>query len=329
MKYFLLSFWFLVLVTNSSSQNLIYNPSFEQSVNCPDDVGEINLADGWKNCSSQSDGTPDYYNPCANGITPYVGTPNNLFGFQPAHSGNSYAGIICYQTGAPQWRELIGTALQVPLNIGQKYYISFFANLSLHYSGLNSNTAIDKVGALFTTINYDETHFPSINNHCTISSVGFITDTLGWTKINGSFVADSAYQYFMIGNFFDDAHTNKIRYGGTPDSNAYYYIDDICVSTDSLYAYQWTGIKDLYQNDNISVYPNPFTSSLSITDLNAVALASIVIYNNIGQEVYHMQLKTRSYQYILDDLDYLKNGFYYIELNYRDNRTVLKKIIKN
>ncbi len=63
---------------------------------------------------------------------------------------------------------------------------------------------------------------------------GIITDTMHWTKIEGSFIAKGNEQFITIGNFNDKAHTtwlytpvNKITY----DSTAYgwYLIDDVSV----------------------------------------------------------------------------------------------------
>jgi hypothetical protein len=58
-----------------------------------------------------------------------------------------------------------------------------------------------------------------------------ITDTANWTLVSGSFVADSAYRYIVLGNFFDDAHTDTVHFIPGPSAAAYYLYDAICVSS--------------------------------------------------------------------------------------------------
>lgn len=65
-----------------------------------------------------------------------------------------------------------------------------------------------------------------------IVSTSIITNTVGWTKIEGTFIADGTEKYLYIGNFKDDYNTqyidnsNNNKYG----DDAYYYIDDVYVS---------------------------------------------------------------------------------------------------
>ncbi|MBK7100692.1 MAG: hypothetical protein IPH63_02655 [Flavobacteriales bacterium] len=44
-------------------------------------------------------------------------------------------------------------------------------------------------------MNYARVYFPQI-----------LADTVDWTLVSGSFVADSAYRYVMVGNHFSNAH---------------------------------------------------------------------------------------------------------------------------
>lgn len=56
-----------------------------------------------------------------------------------------------------------------------------------------------------------------------------------WTKIEGSFIATGNEQFITIGNFNDNAHTNKVPIAQNsynvffPDSSAIYLIDDVSV----------------------------------------------------------------------------------------------------
>jgi len=138
------------------------------------------------------------------------------------------------------YNELIGTQLLTPLSIGVKYYVSLKANLTGE-----ARCAVNNIGVLFSTIQYCDSvdqfnqcygAIAPLTNSAHVYSSEIIYDTTNWTTISGSFVADSTYGYMMIGNLFEQAFTNDSLLYGFPSCNSlpYYFIDDICVSPDSL-----------------------------------------------------------------------------------------------
>ena len=226
----LLILLFLLLGLNLASQNLVQNPSFEGHSTCTIVWSQSTIATGW----NTNINTADYYNACFD-IPPPVNTsfsvPYNVAGYQCASTGNAYCGLYCYLEINPGSQEFVGTKLSVPLTTGEFYYVSFKTNLTQY-----STCAIDRLGVLFTTYTYGDTVIipaPVINNFAHIYSSDFITDSIIWTTVSGSFIADSAYEYLMIGNFYDNINTNLVIYDST-NIWCYYYIDDICVSIDSL-----------------------------------------------------------------------------------------------
>jgi hypothetical protein len=98
---------------------------------------------------------------------------------------------------------------------------------------------MSKVGAYFTMNEYMPPPLPAFwywQFHVTPQALNngpFITDTLNWTKVEMSFVADSAYQWITIGSFTDSLTTDSIRVSNAPGGfqGAYYYIDDIFLTT--------------------------------------------------------------------------------------------------
>jgi hypothetical protein len=86
MKY--LHLFFLLLVANAClSQNLLPNPSFEDTVHCPTNQGQVVNAKGWWSVRA----TPDYYNECvANGNL--VSVPNTMFGHKYPATGHAFMG---------------------------------------------------------------------------------------------------------------------------------------------------------------------------------------------------------------------------------------------
>ncbi len=137
----------LCAVGGYAQVNLVPNPSFEVHDSCPDDIGEINYLNNWKIYRE----SPDFFSPCS--TVWYASIPNNYEGYQQPHSGNSYIGLCVYETNFLT-REIAGIQLISPLNIGQKYYLKFSANLALEYSSINMNSSTNKLGLKFTNIDY-------------------------------------------------------------------------------------------------------------------------------------------------------------------------------
>src|SRR5688500_9008084 len=109
------------------AQNLVPNPSFEDTVECPMQISEIQNAKFWFNCG----GTPDYFNAC-NPDTSLLflndaSVPNNWIGFQYAATGDAYAGILSSinRPGGGNDKEYVSCRLQDTLQVGVRYYFSF------------------------------------------------------------------------------------------------------------------------------------------------------------------------------------------------------------
>jgi len=257
--------------------NLVPNPSFEDTVNCPFAAGDIDKATGWTSMC----GSPDYFNVCNQFDW---GAPKNIFGFQQPASGDAYAGFGTYSDLAMNTREFPICLLTNPLTMGTKYYVSFKVALSLENIANPTNCATNKIGAMFTTGIYP----CKITNNPPVFTNAVITDSLNWTRISGSFVADSAYTYLVIGNFFDDNNTDTVKYFNSWWSDfAYYYLDDVCLSTDSVFTanYVYTGMEKEQLKVNFNIYPNPVTNYFQINQ-NFSEPYDLIIYNEFGQQLY-------------------------------------------
>ncbi|MEP7170567.1 MAG: hypothetical protein ABI855_14450, partial [Bacteroidota bacterium] len=160
-------------------QNLVPNWSFENYTSCPTQLGQVDSVLDWFQVTQ----SPDYFNSCA-----VIGTsvPNNGVGYQLPVSGNAYCGMICYYPNSA--REYIGTHLTSTLVVGQKYFVSFNLCLANNFYLVGSN----KFGCKFSKVPFI---YNSVlpDNQASYYDDSIITDTLNWTFIKGSFIADSAY----------------------------------------------------------------------------------------------------------------------------------------
>lgn len=269
------------MAENGMGQNLVPNPSFENVTQCPFSLGLEAYVSDWKSARE----TPDYFNTCA--TSSIADVPSNNFGYQQPYMGNAYIGMLTYRADSSLYTEAASVQLTTPLTIGQTYYVSFRLNLTID-NFTESNSANNKIGIQFSTVEYSPSNPSPINNFAHVWSDSIITDTLNWSVIKGSFVADSNYSYLSLGNFFDKQFVDSIVYGS--NFGAYYYFDDVCVSTDSSLCYQNVGVNEYMQNLNISVYPNPVVNYLTIENSKSSIPYSVSIFNSLGQIIYREEL---------------------------------------
>jgi hypothetical protein len=170
-------------------------------------------------------GTSDYYTVCVTGPnTPSV--PVNNFGVQSPRTGNGYCGFILY-SAAPDYREYVETPLTSPLVANVTYTVKFYVNLADI-----SNRSIDRIGAYLSVgpvgpiANYAPLPYtPQVES----PSGNFLTDTVNWMLVSGTYTAAGGEDHITIGNFHDDASTAYQLGPGNWPGGSNYFIDDVSV----------------------------------------------------------------------------------------------------
>jgi|GEM_PF-295554 len=224
------------VVFAAQAQNLVPNPSFEDYIDCPSNNAQFYQCIEWKDWR----GNAEYFNACSPSFDEFdalVDVPYNMGGYQQASTGNAYAAAWCYTSPVLQgflYREIMGCQLTEPLQMGETYYVKFKVSWAHGSGNYILNWVSNRIGVRFTTQEYDaQLNEAPITNWAHVYSESIITDSLNWVEVSGSFVADSAYSHLGIGNWFDDANTNgELVDIKTSNSGSYYYVDDVCVSTD-------------------------------------------------------------------------------------------------
>ncbi|MBX2982474.1 MAG: T9SS type A sorting domain-containing protein [Flavobacteriales bacterium] len=263
-----------VATTRCEAQNLVPNGSFEEADSCVFGLGFLDSEHGagphdWFSAY----GTPDYLQTCL----PYGavnGLPLNVFTYQEPYEGTSCLGLFSYyQNGSDEQREWAMVELMEPLVQGQTYYASFYANTAFGGNAAYQTIwlASNNIGMVFSVearpwefLDSD----PDQLNFAHVHRLEILSDTIGWTLVSGSFVADSAYQYLMVGNFFSNAMTDTLHFAPQVPPPAWYprgytLIDKVCVSANPQGC-------DLVQkifpveDQEISLYPNPASGQLLI-----------------------------------------------------------------
>ncbi|MBP6312823.1 MAG: T9SS type A sorting domain-containing protein [Flavobacteriales bacterium] len=260
----------MLCVFSIAAQNLVPNPGFEEADTCSSMGFGIEGPLYWHSAN----GTPDHLQSCL----PYGafnGLPMSFFTYQEPFDGASCTGVQTYhhQNIQTEYREWIQAQLLEPMLVGQTYYCSFRANAAFggNYQYPRFWLASDKVGMLFTMEDRPWAVgdvYPAPPNHAHITYPHIIADTVGWTLVNGSFVADSAYQYLMIGQFFSNALTDTLHFA--PEGDPWYWlprgytlVDAVCVSTNPNGCDIGQGVGEELAINPV-LFPNPADDQLII-----------------------------------------------------------------
>lgn len=187
--------------------NLVLNPSFEKlkptGVATPCSYG--NNADIFEstiqNWTTFGGMTPDLiiWKPDAYG---------DCF-FPKPHSGENSIGIITYG-----FREMVQGQLRAPLTVGKKYQVELYITLSEatalnHYQivyGEKRDIRPTAAGNLGVYFSYNKA-WDWAQNPQVVWREPIVTKKDECKLVSGSFVADKAYMYFVIGNFESDSTT--------------------------------------------------------------------------------------------------------------------------
>lgn len=254
----------------SYAQNLVPNGDFEQHVACPSYLGQIHLATPWANPANLNfNATPDYLHACATSYQFRV--PANVFGYQPAHSGDAYTGIVTYGAiGTSEFREYLEVQLLSPLSPNTCYHFEMYVSLGETYSGYTT----DDFGAYFS-----DSLITGIAHHLSLpygpqvkNPTGTYPDTSGWLISSGEFTAAGGEQYMLIGNFRDNTQTDTVSLNlSNPYKGVYFFIDDVSLTP-------CVGISEYPGGAEIRVFPNPVDDWMTVT-VDSPDAASLVLYD--------------------------------------------------
>ncbi len=323
MKYLVL----LVVIVSISSvcigQNLVPNPSFEEYLECPYSTAEFqNQVIDWYSWSD----SPDFFHVCSNELDGFAGVPENGFGYQFPLTGSAYAGYIGYVWFEPEIREYLAVQLTEPLEVGVEYYVMFHA--SLFDGGLEADSwcATNHVGLRFfkdPTYTYD-TNKLEPDNFAHLDHSELLTDTMGWTKIDGWITADQAYNWLAIGNFFTGENTDVLFLNEEDRCFGTYYIENVCVATDPSYCDYLLSYTSENLTKSISVYPNPTLNSVTISS-KVNPTTSIELYDLQGRLIAYKSFSNLAEVKL--NLEAYKSGIYILRVH-SNNMIYNEKIIR-
>ena len=324
-KFLIIIICFIAL--NSNAQNLVVNPSFENTIPC---WIFINLGTWQMQCTnwySASGGSPDYFSETYDQMCYALPVPQSTAGYQYARTGVAYVGLAPFFTTIfPSYvnrREYIGGILSDTLKQGHEYCISFYVSVAdgMKYviDGMGLYLSVDS--AVDYTINTNLSFVPQIEN----PAGNIIYDTLNWVQISGTYIANGGEKYFTIGNFKDDANTliDSIN-NNVPQSRyvSYLFIDDVSVIDCTV------GIGEV--NDNLSsgkLYPNPANTVVYYEDnLNDIEKGIIQLQDISGRNLKEYNLKSGVNRITISVSD-LAKGIYMVKIKINGRADENKKLL--
>jgi hypothetical protein len=322
--------YFLIILQLVSRQlcgqtNLIPNPSFEEYIQCPSYVSQVSYAKDWFPIR----GTADYLHSCAS-ATALIAIPSSQWGYEyPFGAGcTAYFGFSCAGPGDNVNQEWFGCKLNQKLSVGQKYYYSFKLSPGDSMVVISNNAGILLTTNRFPISTYNNIYFPQPFNRSHFSVSNPIAQKNGWTNIFGSLIADSAYNYFAMGNFYDDTLTTYISNPGGRFGNAYYFVDNICFSTDSAFCYNYSYdclTANISENrpidDEIKMYPVPSSNFFQISCSN-YRIQEAQVFNVYGKSILEKKFDDDIY-YI--DLTTIPAGYYTVQLRISGQQNLFRK----
>ena len=288
MKNLLLILLFTCLgAINSSGQNLVMNGSFENvnfnSCGITDDFAEILMDWDSPNASAGdvyfTDISQDCYNYQPNST--YSG-PIGFKGSELPSDGAVFAGIWVYTIEGQEQREYARGRLSDPLVVGSTYRVKLKISLADYME-----SSVGELGIAFLESQQVQTSGSLVLDEPQLLINSGLEVYDGWVEFDTTFVSDSNYEFFIIGNFKSDSDTetfaNPNASGAVSTYGAYYYIDEVSVELETVTAIE---AKDRSQ---ITVYPNPVIDNLSFK-VEGSPINSFGIFNLLGEKVREVSL---------------------------------------
>jgi|GEM_PF-1067004 len=315
----------LFCASQSNAQNLLPNSSFEDTVAAP--FGQYSPA-LWLN---PTNGNPDFYTKFNGGL---LDVPQNFAGYQFAHSGTNYLGLLMYSlfqnNDSKRFREYIQNEMTEALVQDSTYCLQLFVSLADSVIFASKN----KLGVYFsaTKIQSNDFFYLPFTPQIMVSPDSFIREKQKWLEFNFEYKALGGEKYITIGNFTDSTEVDTLFVGGNrsePNNiGTYYYIDDIYLgSCDSLPFDTNVGLQEqnlIQRNHNL--FPNPATHQVNLSfEVNPNEQFSFLLYDLQGRLVQEQLLKVGSEHQIL--VEQLKKGLYLYQIRNEKGEFLSGKLV--
>jgi len=221
-----------------TAQNICTNGDFDTYTTPPTSYAQVCRATGWLSPSGicsivTGTGSPDYYNTAGSGGAQ---PPSTWWATVNPHSGGGMAGFATWYTSS-NYREYVSRPLSGPMVVGQTYRVTLWLTNGVSWLHL---VGTDNIGICFSLSPLTQSGGSPIAATPQLETNTIMYDT-AWFQLVFTYVATAPYQYMTVGNFHNDASTQKQSFGSGSYANygAYYYIDDVVIEAGVPLPVEW------------------------------------------------------------------------------------------
>ncbi len=302
-----------------AAQNMIHNPSFEDTVLR---TTPLFLPAFWIDPIQESH---DYFTPLHNNQYPDFGAPLNFVGSINAKDGDSYIGIrvydfyTSYRRGV---REYAQVSLTTPLKADSVYCLQFFMSLADSAVFASKN----QMGIYFSSNAVSANHSTNLPfvPQIIVSPDSFNTDKENWVQYNFQYQAIGGEQYMTLGNFNDTTHLDTLFVEGGGKKfwmqMAYYYFDDFYLGHCDSLPDSSIGILENGIKSRIQIYPNP---SLGLVQVESeISIEQIEIYDIQGRQVQLLIQPAKQIE--LPET----SGVYFLRIRLENGELLSRKVVR-
>lgn len=304
-------FSILFIVNFLYGQNLISNSGFEDVSFCPCSIanlGENHLvyANGW---STPTFASADLI--CKS--IPICAAPYTSYAvYQYPNSGDNMAGIYIFEALDFNYREYLQFKLSNSLPSGNVYELSLFVNTA---GSFNVTSCVQIYFSNSIIENYSSYYNLGVTPQLSNPSGNYITDTLGWTELNFTYISEGGEQYITIGCFdnADDIDVTVKDINDTNLANVYLMFDDISLIKDTTTLF--------YVIPNVFTPNNDGVNDIYYPEMNGLKNWEMFIYNRWGKEITKLDKNNPVWNGINDS----EGVYFYYFQTYINNELKMEK----
>ena len=231
MKNLVLIGFVLYCFVKKKAQNLVPNPSFEDTIDCTNAL--ISNSPPW---CSVGNVAFTHLIPCQ--TDPSFSSPRQFAGwfdsYQLPRTGFAYGSFGTYNENAVDYnyyQHFAQVQLKQNLIINKSYCVTYYVSLFN-----NDKYSVDRLGAYlsstpFSCVSTSTTQIKGVYTPQILSPIGLqLDDTLNWMEISGVYTALGNETYLTIGDFLNqNQHTIAKPYPLNVNGVVEYYVDDVSV----------------------------------------------------------------------------------------------------
>ena len=214
---------FLCVSSIHAQNNLLNNGDFENFTALPNQLGQWHKLQDVSNINGQhaGGGSPDFFHNLGSGPAQSISNP--FASLQP-FTNNAYLGLCTFGGVLGQnYREYLGFPLATPLQSGKSYRLSWMMS---NGTQTDSKIRTNHFGALLS-VGQPEQQQGEVIDEVPQFDIDTIWHSEIWAQITFTFIANQAYDYLTLGNFFSDAQTQVSDYQSQGIRYGYVFIDDL------------------------------------------------------------------------------------------------------